>query len=116
MVDERSGMVYGEAVINHPKHVLLNTFKNAYNFYLNYFKIIRTRTDHALDFKRTEALRTGEFNDLIVSLWILHQYSFLNEPETNGKVENLHKQIDKELLSLVNKCDTVEDALTVINY
>jgi hypothetical protein len=75
MIDERSGIVYGKACIQHPKHVLLNTFKEGYEFYCNYFKIVRTRTDHALDFKKTESLRTGEFNDLLTSLGIIHQYS-----------------------------------------
>ncbi|MDR1991600.1 MAG: hypothetical protein LBP70_02625 [Mycoplasmataceae bacterium] len=40
----------------------------------NTFEIKRMRTDHALDFKRIESLRTGEFNDLLTSFGIMHQY------------------------------------------
>jgi hypothetical protein len=115
MVDERSGITYGRAYLTHPKHKLMETLKSGCEFYSQYFTITRIRTDHALEFKRTEALRTGEFNDYLTSLNINHQYSFWNQPQTNGKIERLHKQIDDELLPLINRCNTIQEALDLIN-
>jgi hypothetical protein len=75
IVDERSGMVYGVASLSYPKQLIIKVLKEAYEYFESYFKISRIRTDHALTFKRTEALDTGEFNDLLVSMNTNHQYS-----------------------------------------
>jgi transposase InsO family protein len=115
MVDEISGMVFGRASLRYPKEFILQTLKDAYAYYSLYFVILRMRTDRSSTFKRTEAMNTGKFNDLLTSLNIIHQYSFWNQPETNGKIENLHRQIDKELLEHINQCDTIEQAIELIN-
>jgi hypothetical protein len=75
MVDERSGMVYGKASLSYPKQLIINVIKDAYKYFSSFFIISRIRTDHALTFKRTEALHTGEFNDLLTSMNTNHQYS-----------------------------------------
>ncbi|MDR1234585.1 MAG: integrase core domain-containing protein [Mycoplasmataceae bacterium] len=115
MVDERSGMVYGRASLSYPKEFIISVVKDAYEYFSNFFTITRVRTDHALTFKRTEALHAGEFNDLLVSMNTNHQYSIWGQPETNGKIESIHEQIDKELLTFINKCETVEQAIELVN-
>jgi hypothetical protein len=115
MVDERSGLIYGKAYLGHPKHKLIETLKQGQEFYKQYFNIVRVRTDHAMEFKKTEALRTGEFNDCLSSFGALHQYSLWNQPETNGKIENLHRQIDNEVLPLIDECNNIQEAIDLIN-
>jgi hypothetical protein len=74
-VDERSGMVYGKASLSQPKDSLIKVFSYAHAYFSQYFKVVRVRTDHAMTFKKTESLNTGEFNQLLTSLNVLHQYS-----------------------------------------
>jgi hypothetical protein len=62
MVDERSGLVFSRMNINASKQFVIDTLIMGIKFFEQYFKVTRVRTDHALMFKKTLAVNTGEFN------------------------------------------------------
>jgi hypothetical protein len=44
-----------------------------------------------------------------------HIYLKQNELKTDGKIENIHRQIVLELLDRINKCACINDAINLIN-
>jgi hypothetical protein len=62
MVDERSGLVFSRMNINASKQFVIDTLIMGIKFFEQHFKVTRVRTDHALMFKKTLAVNTGEFN------------------------------------------------------
>ncbi|WP_027119834.1 integrase core domain-containing protein [[Mycoplasma] testudinis] len=115
-IDQRTSIPFGQISTQVPNTFLIETMDKAIEYYQKFFpKIFKTRTDHQLSFKRTEALSTGQWNELLAKHDIIHEYSRWGQPQTNGKIERHHRIIDNEFLHILNKCDTMEQVREAYN-
>lgn len=109
IIDEKTKFYYGELYENVSKEKLINFVHNAINYFKKYnLKILRIRTDHALVFKKTNFINTGEFNKLLFNFSIRHEYIAFGQPQCNGVIERNHRTIDNEFLHSIRNCKDIE--------
>ena len=72
-------------------------------------KVKKIRTDNPMMFKNINFVHSNEFNEFCKAKNIIHDFSYLGEPECNGCVERLHLTYDHELVEALKKARDFSD-------
>lgn len=114
--DEQSKVYWQKLLKYQTKEEMLIGVKEMINFYKkSNIKVKRVRTDNAMVFKKTNFVQTGEFNKLLASKGIEHQFIPIRQPECNGVVERQHQTLDHEVIESFSKIESLEDLQEHLN-
>lgn len=72
-------------------------------------KVRKIRTDNAMMFKNINFVHSNEFNEFCKKKGIVHEFTYLSEPQGNGCVEKLHLTYDQELEASLKKVKGYDD-------
>lgn len=108
--DQQSKLYWHKILKYQTKTELLEGLTESIDFFENHgIKIKSIRTDNAMVFKKTNFVKTGEFDKILQSKNIEHEFIPLKEPECNGVIERHHRILDDEVIKQIWKFETIHE-------
>lgn len=108
--DEQSKIYWSKLLITQSKDEILDGLNECIEFYKKHgIKIKRIRTDNAMVFKKTNVVKSGEFDKICSLNNIEHQFIPKKQPQSNGCIERHHQILDKEFLPCIDDCSTINE-------
>ncbi len=113
--DEQSKLYWCKYLQYQTKEEILSGVNEMIRHFSGYgIKIKRIRTDNAMVFKKTNIVKTGEFDKILEQHNIVHEFIPLGQPECNGVIERHHRILDEEIIRNMWKCETIEDFVNML--
>jgi transposase InsO family protein len=101
VIDDATRIVYVEVLSNKRAKTLADFMRRAYRWYkIKGITIKRVMTDNGLEFTTHNRDKTSigntkhSFERVLTQLWIVHKYTKIRCPQTNGKIERFWKVIN----------------------